>query len=137
MRLISVVLGANSDKARSEHSRSLIRYGFRFFETRQLYSKAQKLSSARVWKGTEKNIPLGLNQDLFVTYPRGQYEQLSAQLDRPKVLQAPVVAGQNVGTITVTLNNNNLLNVPLVALNSVEEGGFFRRMIDNVLLMLE
>jgi len=137
MRLISVVLGAASDKARSGHSRSLLKYGFRFFETRQLYSKAQKLSSARVWKGAEQDIGLGLNQDIFVTYPRGQYEQLNAQLDRPKVLQAPVVAGQNVGSVTVSLNNNNLLSVPLVALSPVEEGGLIRRMIDNVLLMLE
>ena len=137
MRLISVVLGARSDKARSSQSRSLLKYGFRFFETRQLYRKAQKLSSARVWKGAEKVIDLGLDRDLYVTYPRGQYEQLNAQLDRPKVLQAPVTAGQNVGSVTVNLNDNNLTSAPLVALDAVGEGGFFRRMIDNVLLMLE
>jgi len=137
MRLISVVLGAANDKARSGHSRSLIKYGFRFFETHQLYRKAQKLSSARVWKGAESDIDLGLDQDLFVTYPRGQYEQLTAQLDRPKVLQAPVVAGQKVGSVHISLNNNSLLKAPLVALNPVAEGGFVRRFVDNVLLMLE
>lgn len=137
MRLISVVLGTDSDKARSAHSRSLLKYGFRFFETRLLYNKAQKLSSTHVWKGDKENVALGLSQDLFVTYPRGQYEQLNVQLDRLKVLQAPVEASQNVGSITVNFNNTRLLNVPLVTLNSVEEGSFIRRMIDNVLLMFE
>jgi len=137
MRLISVVLGADSDKMRTSQSRSLLNYGFRFYETRELYSKAQKLADAHVWKGAERGVALGLDQDLFVTIPRGQYEQLNAKLDRPKILQAPVIAGQNVGSVTLTLNNNEILEAPLVALNAVEEGGFFRRMIDNVLLMLE
>ena len=137
MRLISVVLGAVSDKARTGQSRSLLNYDFRFYETRRLYKKAQKLTDARVWKGAGKDIELGVDRDLYVTFPRGQYDQLNARLDRPKILEAPFIAGQAVGSVKVTLDNDELYKIPLVALKPVEKGGIFRRMVDSVLLMLE
>jgi D-alanyl-D-alanine carboxypeptidase (penicillin-binding protein 5/6) len=137
MRLISVVLGTDSDKKRTGQSRSLLNFGFRFYDTQLLYSKAQKLADARVWQGAEQSIELGVNRDLYVTFPRGQYDLLDAQLDRPKTLQAPVIAGQTVGSIKVAFNNDELYEVPLVALHPVAKGGFFRRMVDKVLLMLE
>ena len=136
-RLISVVTGTNSDKDRTNQSKALLNYGFRFFETRRLYEAAKPVATARVWKGESPEVKLGIAKDLYVTYPRGQDKLLSATMDRPERLEAPLSAGQVVGKVKVTVNGVGLDEVPLVALNKVPQGGFFRRMYDSVMLMLE
>lgn len=136
-RLISVVTGTNNDKERTNQSKALMNYGFRFFETRRLYAADQPVATARVWKGAHPEVKLGITQDLYVTYPRGQDKLLSATMDRPQKLEAPLYDKQVVGKVKVTVNGVALDEVPLVALNAVPEGGFFRRMYDSVMLMLE
>ncbi|HHJ19890.1 MAG TPA: D-alanyl-D-alanine carboxypeptidase [Gammaproteobacteria bacterium] len=135
--MISVVTGTNSDKDRTNQSKALLNYGFRFFETRRLYEAAKPVATARVWKGESPEVKLGIAKDLYVTYPRGQDKLLSATMDRPERLEAPLSAGQVVGKVKVTVNGVGLDEVPLVALNKVPQGGFFRRMYDSVMLMLE
>ncbi len=137
MRLISVVLGADSKQARTEQSQSLMNYGFRFFETRELFAKNQEVAKARIWKGDDESLSLGVDRSLFVTYPKGQHEQLKVTLDRPAQLMAPVDQGDTVGSVVVSLGGEPLHKTPLIALSTIEAGGFFSRMIDTVKLMLE
>ena len=137
MRLISVVLGTKSNQARIRQSQALLNYGFRFFETRRLYKQGEKLAETRIWKGAVEQLPLGIEKDIYVTYPRRQGDQLSARIDRPKLLEAPVKKGDPLGKLTVSLDGTILSEAPLVALEDVPEGGFFTRIRDSILLLFE
>lgn len=130
MRLISVVMGANSDEARTEDSIRLLTYGFRFFETHKLYNGSTTLTKARVWKGVDKEIPMGLAHDFYVTLPTGQYKNIQANLQLNDHIKAPIVKGQTYGSLNIMLNNQIIASEPLIALKSTEKGGFWRRMTD-------
>jgi len=136
MRLISVVMGTDSEEARATASQSLLNYGFRFFETYQLYEAGDKLSTERVWKGRTNEIELGVDDDLFVTIPRGRYEALEARLEMDDTLTAPLEAGSALGRLVVSLDGENLAERSLVALGDVEESGFFGRTRDGLRLWL-
>ena len=133
MRLISVVLGTKSEKARASVSQSLLNYGFRFYETHKLYAAGEILSHARVWKGDSENVALGLMQDLYVTIPRGSYKNLQALMDVDAKLEAPIKKGQELGVVRITLNDIDLQRAPLVALNQVERGSLLQIAKDYVL----
>ena len=137
MRLISVVLGTKSDNERANANQALLNFGFRFFETRPLYKANEKLGEARVWKGAEPKVPVGLNHDFAVTFPRGQYANLKASMEIGTDAAAPVKQGDKLGTVKVVYNNEIVAQQDLVALKPVEEGGIFRRMLDQVLLMFK
>ncbi|WP_132293543.1 D-alanyl-D-alanine carboxypeptidase family protein [Marinobacterium mangrovicola] len=134
MRLITVVLGTNSDEARAQESQKLLSYAFRFYRTRQLYEANQVLNQARVWGGASDQVRLGLSEDLAVTIPRGKDDQLEASLDMNSVIKAPIAAGQTLGQVVVTLGGETVKSVPLVALEAVPEGGFFKKIWDEILL---
>jgi D-alanyl-D-alanine carboxypeptidase (penicillin-binding protein 5/6) len=134
MRIISVVLGTDSEEARAEESEKLLGYGFRFFETHRLYGGGKALSNLRVWKGASENLSLGLRQDLFLTIPRGQYDKLKAEMKIRQPIIAPVTKGAVYGNLNVSLNGQALADKPLVALQGVEEGGMFQRTIDSIRL---
>ncbi|NNJ92818.1 MAG: serine-type D-Ala-D-Ala carboxypeptidase, partial [Gammaproteobacteria bacterium] len=95
------------------------------------------LSSAKVWKGSTSQLPVGINEDLFITIPRNQYKNLDAAIQLNSQITAPITKGQKLGEVIVQLSGNELIRQPLVALQSVAEGGFFSRMMDNVMMMLE
>ena len=137
MRLISVVMGTKDKNARIRQSQALLNYVFRYYETRTLYKKNEKLVETKLWKGAESSLPLGANEDIIVTYPKGQGDNLKAQIDRPKLLEAPVNAGDPMGRLTISLDGKALKQTPLVALKNIPEGGFLTRMTDSVLLLLE
>lgn len=137
MRLVSVVLGAASDDARAEQSLALLNYGFRFYETRLLRRGGETLAEPRVWQGENKNVPIGLSRDFYVTAPRGQFDKLNLAVDMPQRIDAPVAKGQSLAMLRARLGNEVLAEVPVVALNDVPEGGLIRRMVDGALLMLE
>ncbi|MCS3903161.1 D-alanyl-D-alanine carboxypeptidase (penicillin-binding protein 5/6) [Methylohalomonas lacus] len=137
MRLISVVMGANSVQARTSHTKSLLNYGFRFFETRKIADGNQKLGEARIWKGTNEHVNYGLVDDVFVTVPRGDAEELQQTVELKKPLIAPVAAGEPIGTLSLGLGDETLLQQPLVTLQAVEQAGLFSRLLDSVKLMLE
>lgn len=129
-RLISVVMGDPSDAARTEDSIRLLTYGFRFFETRALYQPSTPLTEARVWKGAKKTVPLGLLTPLYITLPVGQFPNVHATLTYNQMVQAPVKKGDSCGTLTVTLNNETIASVPLIALDDNMKGGLWRQMAD-------
>jgi D-alanyl-D-alanine carboxypeptidase (penicillin-binding protein 5/6) len=135
MRLVSVVMGTESDEARMRESQKLLSYGFRYFETHKLYDAGQPLKTARVWYGTEDELELGPRDSIDVTITRGEYEQMKAELLVPGAIEAPVQEGQELGAIKLTLNDETVAEAPLVALRGVEEAGIFSRFVDYVLLL--
>ncbi len=137
MRLISVVLGTASENARAQHSQALLNWGFRFFETHKLYVAGESLTEARVWKGELDNVALGLEEDLYVTIPRGQYSSLKATMELSAELEAPVRKGESLGDVNITLGDEMIRRQPLVALGSVDQGGLWRRSVDTVLQWFE
>lgn len=137
MRLISVVMGTNSDNARAQESQALINYGYRFFETHRLYAAGEKLTTTRVWKGASQQLELGLNEDLYITIPRKQYNNLDIQMElEPKII-APATKGQQFGFVKVSLGTKELIRKPLIALNPVAKGSLFQRLYDEALMMIE
>jgi len=137
MRLVSVVMGASSDAARTRASQALLNYGFRFYETRKLYGKGAKVASARVWQGETEQVDLGVTKDVFVTFPRGRYDELDAQAELAKQITAPVTQGQQLGIVKVTLGEAPVATVALTALSDVPEGSLASRLIDRVMMMFE
>jgi len=127
MRLISVVMGTRSDKDRAGESQKLITYGFRFYETVNSYAAKQELLNAEIWKGKTNRISLGTEDDIWVTIPRGTAKDITADLEVPELLMAPIAQGESVGTIKLTLNGETIATKPLVALETVEQGGVFKR----------
>jgi D-alanyl-D-alanine carboxypeptidase (penicillin-binding protein 5/6) len=136
MRLVSVVMGSASESSRASESQTLLNYGFRFYETIQLYQAGQQLSEARVWKGMEEQVRLGIEDELFVTIPRGRYDDLVARLAIRPELSAPLAEGEQVGEISVTLDGDPVAQLPLITLNAVAEAGFFGRSWDGVKLWI-
>lgn len=130
-RLIAVVMGSTSEKQRADDSMALLNWGFRFFETHRLYETGKAIAQQRVWKGVGKQVQLGVAKPLLVGVPRGRYADLKPSMDVPKVLEAPIKKGQAIGTVKVSLDGKLVAQAPLVALNEVEQGGFFRRLWDS------
>ena len=137
MRLISVVMGADSDRARANASQALLNYGFRFYETHRLYEAGNELTSTRVWKAATEEIGLVPARNVYVTIPRGRYNDLDAVMDLQQTLIAPLDASQTVGVIRVSLDGEELVVVPLSPAAPVPEGSFFRRTVDSILLLFQ
>jgi len=128
MRLISVVLGTSSDEARMRESQKLLAYGFRYYQTQKLYDPGTELKKAEVWYGAENEVPIGVRETVYVTIPRGRYEELRAETDLEKVVSAPIAAGDELGELRVFLGDEQILSAPLIAQQEVPEAGIFKRM---------
>ncbi len=134
MRLISVLMGANSEKQRANDSQALLNYGFRFFESHRLYEAGKPLEQFTVWKGETDRVPAGIQQDIQVAIPRGSYENLEATMDLAARIMAPVAEGEELGLLRVTLDGETLASAPLVALEAVPRGGWWTRLTDGISL---
>lgn len=135
MRLISVVMNTKSAKAREQETQKLLRYGFRYFETHALYEAGYKLTDAMVWGGEAETVGLMLDEPLTLTIPRGERESLEAVMEIDKEILAPVKRGDSFGVLKIMLNGELIERRPLLALNSVEQSGFFSRSWDQLVLM--
>jgi D-alanyl-D-alanine carboxypeptidase (penicillin-binding protein 5/6) len=133
-RMIAIVMGASSEKARADSAMALLNYGFRFFETHKLYEAGKPQATPRLWKGQDDQLPLGVAEDVLVTVKTGDYDKLKATMDIPSTLIAPYKKGQQVGTLHVTEDGQPIEDVPLIALNDAPQGGFFKRLWDSILL---
>ncbi|HYN77841.1 MAG TPA: D-alanyl-D-alanine carboxypeptidase family protein [Lamprocystis sp. (in: g-proteobacteria)] len=133
MRLISVVLGAKTPEARAVASLELLNYGFRFYESHRLYPGGEPLENLRVWKGDQKEVPVGPARDVYATIPRGRYAELAARMDKVPTLTAPITRGAQLGEVVVTLAGQEVSRVPLVALQDVAAGGLWDQARDTVL----
>ena len=133
-RMIAIVMGAPSEKARSDDAQALLNYGFRFFETHKVYDAGVPLATPKLWKGVESTLPVGVAEDVLVTVPRGQYDKLKASLDLPAHLVAPFTKGQPVGQLVIALDGKNVVEKPLLSLENAPQGGFFSRNWDALML---
>lgn len=134
MRLISVVMGTSSEDARAKETQKLLNYGFRYYQTHDLYQAGESLTESRVWGGSFDVFQLGLAEKVVVTIPRGQKNDLDATLSIDPVIKAPVEVGQEYGRLVVKLGEEVVVDQPLVALDAVPEGGFFKRIWDMIKL---
>lgn len=130
MRLITVVMNSSSPAIRAEDSQKLLSYGFRFYETHKLYAGGHPLVEPRAWMSREKNVQLGLSEDLYVTVPRGRYEHLSAALNVEPSIKVPANKGDAFGRVSIQLDNKLLIEQPLVALHELTKGNLWQRFID-------
>jgi len=135
MRLISAVLGAKSDDSRARESQKLFSYGFRHFETKKIYSAGELIKeNAALWYGEEDFLNLTVENDITLTYPKGEKKNLSAQITVDNEISAPITAGQILGSLEITLDGKTMTQVPLVAEKDIAEAGFFSRFFDWILL---
>lgn len=134
MRLITVVMGTSSPRMRKNETRSLLNYGFRFFETSTVHAAMTELENPRIWQGQADTVPVGIADAVLLTLPRGKAKSLVTEIALERPLLAPVAVGDKVGTFTITLDGETVFDGPLAALAAVEQGGFFARLWDTVLM---
>ena len=135
MRLISVVLGASNDETRSRESQRLLSYGFRYFNTQTLFKSKETIKSdVKIWFGTEKFLNLTIDEDAILTFPRGAEDDLKAEFTIDEVIKAPVKVGDPLGLLKISLENELLLEIPLVSSQNITEGNFISRIIDWLVL---
>jgi len=137
MRLISVVMGTNNDESRTRSTQSIMSYGFRFFETHKLFAANEVISQSRVWKGVTENIDLGINEDLYITIPRGKLKKLDTIVELDDTIIAPVTMGDVQGNVRIVLEGEDLTSRPLLALRTINQGSFFNRLKDEIKLLFE
>jgi serine-type D-Ala-D-Ala carboxypeptidase (penicillin-binding protein 5/6) len=134
MRLVSVVMGSTSMKARENASASLLGYGFTFYDTKLAVKGGTVLATARVWKGQKDSADLGIKDDLYVTVPRGEADGIKTATDvQPRII-APLTLDQTLGSVRVFVGNQTLATLPLHPLKEVPGGGWWRRLIDTIRL---
>lgn len=136
MRLISVVLGTRSENARAQETQKLLNFGFRFFESHQLYAVGQEVTETKVWKGAVKQLKLGLAEPLSVTVPRGKYKELVATTNINTPVVAPISKGAVLGQVEIRLGDELIATQSLVANDPVPLGSWLRRIIDAILMLI-
>ena len=137
MRLISVVMGTDSDQARMRESQKLLSYGFRYYETQALYEANVTLKEQELYYAETDTVSLGVAEEVVLTFPRGYYKDIEAELVVPKVVEAPLASGDEVGELKLRLHGETIYEAPLIALQAAPEAGVFSRMGDFVALFFE
>jgi D-alanyl-D-alanine carboxypeptidase (penicillin-binding protein 5/6) len=136
-RLIASVFGTDSEAARAAETAKLLTYGFNFFDSKVFHKQGEVLADAPVWKGAARTVKAGLNADLAVSVAKGTADTLSTQLVLEPTLVAPVQQGQVIGKVEIRQGDTVLQQADVVALQGVEEGGFFRRIWDSIRLFFK
>ena len=132
MRLIAVVMGTASERARKIESKKLLNYGFRFYETLTAYEAGEVFAKQPIYMGDKDEVRLGINQSTPITIPRGYREKITASFTLDKELEAPINKGEVVGTLTLKIEDELVTEYPLVSLDQVDEGGMFKKLKDFV-----
>lgn len=135
-RLLSILLGAASDNARANESQKLLNWGYTAYDAVKLFDAAQAMEEVQIWKGSQSTIKVGRDAATVVTVPAGSAGKVTTQLVRTDPLMAPVAKGQPVGTLKVLVGEQVAAELPVVALEAVSEGGFFRRLWDSIRLWI-
>jgi len=131
-RLISVVLGAKSPDQRTKVSKSLLEYGFRFYETHKIFSSNEELIQARVFNGDKNNISLGVIDDTYISVPRRQIKNIKKKFVIDRNLSAPVNQNEAVGYMSIELEGKIITTYKLFAMESIKEGSFYRKTLDSI-----
>ncbi len=135
-RLVSVVLGTESDSMRAQESQKLLNWGFMNFDTYKVYAKGQAILTPSVWKGSQGEVKLGFTRDIYVTLPRGSTAKLKPVIERTDPLVAPIAQYQRIGTLKLMADDKLVNQVPLLALEPVGQATIIGRAFDSVRLML-
>ncbi|CAI2322971.1 D-alanyl-D-alanine carboxypeptidase family protein [Vibrio parahaemolyticus] len=130
IRLIAVVMGAKSQSVRESESKQLLSYGFRFYDTLMPTAAGTDIANARVWMGQKDELKVGVNRDVYLTLPKGDVNKLKAEVEYNGDLLAPIAQDQVVGTLLYKVDGKVVKETELVALEPVEEGGIFKRIMD-------
>lgn len=136
-RVLSVLLGAASESARINESQKLLNWGYTAYEDVQLFDAGQPVATPKVWKGQSATLPLGHERPIVVAVPTGAAAQVKTEIVRPEPLVAPFKKGQAVATLKVTLGDQQLAEVPLIALEGVSEAGILGRAWDAIRLWIQ
>ncbi len=136
-RLISIVLGAESEAIRAQESLKLLNYGFQFFETVRLYEAGQSISRVEVWKGVANDVAVGFVDEFVMSVPKDGAQRLEVSLLSNQPVMAPVQRGQVLGTLNLSMDGKLLGEFPVVALEEVEEAGYSGRLWDSIRLWLK
>ncbi|QPG04400.1 D-alanyl-D-alanine carboxypeptidase [Salinimonas marina] len=136
MRLVAVVMGTDSERSRKVENKKLLRYGFRFYETVTPYEAGESFVAHRIYMGDRDTVDLGINQATPITIPRGQAENLEANFELDKKLEAPLAKGEVVGTLYIQLEGKDVAEYPLVTLQEVNEGSLVDRVWDWAMLQI-
>ena len=137
MRLIAVVMGTESDEARTEESQKLLNFGFRYFENKVVYRAGDNIATVKAWKGDQEMLPLTVINDLEITIPRGRFDEIEASAKLPNAVTAPIGKGSKIGDMVLTLDGVEIASVPLLAKQDLVESSIFGRLIDEVKMRLE
>ncbi|MDF4732240.1 D-alanyl-D-alanine carboxypeptidase [Vibrio parahaemolyticus] len=130
MRLITVVMGAKSQSVRESESKQLLSYGFRFYDTLMPTAAGTDIANARVWMGQKDELKVGVNRDVYLTLPKSDVNKLKAEVEYSGDLLAPIAQDQVVGKVLYKVDGKVVKETELVALEPVEEGGIFKRIMD-------
>lgn len=132
MRLISVIFGANSEAERTRQTRELFNWGYQNFENIHVKSGKEVLNTPTVWFGKENSVKLGLVEDFSIIVPKGEKPTISTKMAIQSNIKAPIQQGQVLGKLITSVDGQVVAEKPLVALEAIEEAGFFSRMIDHI-----
>ena len=136
-RLISVVLGTNSDVARMQESQKLLNYGYQFFDAQRLYKKNDPVATLEIYKGSQGTVKLGFERDMWLTLPKDKFANLKATLATQQPMMAPLLKGQKAGVMKLTQNDKLIAELPVVALEDVPLAGVLGRGWDAIRLLLK
>jgi D-alanyl-D-alanine carboxypeptidase (penicillin-binding protein 5/6) len=136
-RLISVVLGTTSDQSRAQESQKLLNWGFLNFDTVKLYAKGEPVATPEVWKGSQSQVKLGFNHDVFITVPKGMADKLKTVLERKDPLVAPIQHNSKIGTLKMMADGKVVSELPVFALEQVNQAGMFGRAWDSMRLWVK
>jgi D-alanyl-D-alanine carboxypeptidase (penicillin-binding protein 5/6) len=136
-RLISVVLGTNSDVARMQESQKLLNYGYQFFDAQRLYKKNDPVATLEIFKGAQNNVKLGFERDMWLTLPKDKFANLKATLSTQQPMMAPLLKGQKAGVMKLTQNDKLIAELPVVALEDVPLAGVLGRGWDAIRLLFK
>jgi serine-type D-Ala-D-Ala carboxypeptidase (penicillin-binding protein 5/6) len=136
-RLLAIVLGSTSETARANEAQKLLNWGYTAFDGIKLFDANQPVATPEVWKGSERTVKLGRTQPVVVAIPAGTAGRIKTQVARPDPLVAPFTKGQQVGMLKISSGDQPLLDVPLFALEPVEQAGVFGRAWDSLRLWIK
>ena len=137
MRLISIVLGTASSKARIDGSQALLNYGYRFFSTETLFRANEKIINAKTWKAENDSTSIGIVDDITITLPKGASKRLVYENNLPDNIEGPIISKQKIGSISIKLDDEIINTVPLVALEDNPSGGILKQIQDTIQLWFE
>ncbi|MGY8813258.1 MAG: D-alanyl-D-alanine carboxypeptidase family protein [Gammaproteobacteria bacterium] len=137
MRLITVVMGTEGMESRARASQSLFGYAFRFFETHKYYTKEEELVSAQIWKGDVDTLTLGVDRDVWITIPRGQFKNIKPIVEFEPTIIAPIIKNSVMGNVRLMLDNEEVATSEIIALQDINEGGFIERIKDEIKLFFQ